>query len=343
MPAKIRIGVVGLGRIGWNFHCHRIAAHRRFRLVAVADPLKERLTEAADTFGCATFKKPEDLLATEGLDAAVIASPTHVHRQHALAAFRHGLHVFLEKPMALDLADAKAIVRAAKKHKRVLTVYQPHRCGALLQHLRRILAKGKIGKVYHIREGRFRYVQRDDWQSLTRFGGGMLNNYGAHALDFILAVTGYEVKRVFGQLRRVLSLGDAEDVVKVVYETKSGMLGEVDINQASASSPYELQVWGTRGTLMYDHGVFRLRYVKGRLPKKTLNRSLASAGRRYPRDDIAFAEEEIPVNEKYKVDVYTNLANAIQRGTPLLAKPEETLVVMTLMADARTSAGKILH
>ena len=343
MPAKIRIGVVGLGRIGWNFHCNRIAAHRRFTLAGVADPLKERLTEAADTFGCATFRKPEDLLAMNELDAVVIASPTHFHRPHALAAFRHGLHVYLEKPMALTLADARAIVREAKNHKRILTVYQPQRAAAYFQHLKRILAKGRIGKVYHIRRGRFRYVQRDDWQSLTKYGGGMLNNYGAHAIDLVLGVTGYDVKRVFGQLRRVASLGDAEDVVKVLYETRNGVLGEVEINQASATAPYGIQIWGTRGTIMYDEGVFHLRYVKGKLPKKALNRSLASTGRRYPRDEITFIDEDIPVNKKYAVNVYTNLANAVQKDAELLVKPEETLAVMKVMTDARRSAGKILH
>jgi len=343
MSTRIRIGVIGLGRIGWGFHCHQAASNRKFDLVAVADPLPERLKEAEETFGCRGFRDPDELLALPELDAVAVASPTHVHEKQTVAAFRKGLHVLLEKPMAMNLVEARAIVRAAKKHKRVLSVYQPHRCGAPLQHLLRILATGKIGKVYHIRQGRFRYVQRDDWQSLTKYGGGMLNNYGAHALDFILAVTGYDVRRVFGELRRVLALGDAEDVVKVLYETADGVLGEVDINQASAIAPHHLQVWGTLGALTFMDGVFHLRYVKGgKLPKKKLNRKLASAGRLYPRDKITFVEKDIPLNARYAVDFYSNFAGAVQSGKELLVKPEQTLAVMTVMDRARKSAGKIL-
>jgi len=344
MAKKIRFGVIGLGRIGWGFHCHQAAASSKFDLVAVADPVAGRLKEAEETFGCEGHKTAEELLARGDLDAVAIASPTHVHKKQTIAAFRKGLDVILEKPMAMNLTEARAIVRAAKKYNHILTVYQPHRCGAPLQHLLRILATGKIGKVYHIREGRFRYVQRNDWQALTKYGGGMLNNYGAHALDLILAVTGYDVKRVFGQLRRVLSLGDAEDVVKVAYEAADGVLGEVDINQASAIAPHHLQVWGTLGAITFMDGVFHLRYVRGgKLPKKKLNRKLASEGRRYPNDQISFIEKRIPLNRRAAVNFYANFAAAVQSGKELLVKPEETLAVMTVMDRARKDAGKILN
>jgi len=340
---RIRIGVVGLGRIGWSFHCQTLARHRDFELVAVADTDPARRREAEETFGCAAFARYEQMLERADLEAVVIASPTHLHKDMALSALRRGLHVYLEKPMAATYADAQAIVRAARRRGRVLSVYQPHRAAAYFRQVLQIIRSGRIGTVYHFRRGGFRYVRRDDWQSLRRFGGGMLNNYGAHSLDQALQVTGYDVRRVFCQLRRVASLGDAEDVVKVVYETRKGVLGEVDINQASAISPYELEVYGTRGAVWLEKDRIHCRsFSPADLKRKRLNRSLASPDRKYPRDDIRFAERTIPVAGKHEVDVYADLARAIRTGSDPLVRPAEPLAVMRLLEQCRQDSRRIL-
>jgi len=338
---KIRIAVAGLGRIGWHFHCRAIAKHPRlFDLAAVNDPLPERRVEAETTYGCRSFARFEDMLSLPGLEAVVIATPTHLHRDHALAALKQGLHVYLEKPMAVDLASAKEIARTAKRRKRILSVYQPHRAMAYFQHVKTIVDSGILGEVYHVRRSMFNYAMRNDWQSLRRFGGGMLGNYGAHALDQMLDLTGRDCRRVFSQLRLVASQGDAEDVVKILYETRDGRLGEVDINQASAANPYQLQAWGTLGFLECDaKQTIRVRYVKaGRLPKVTLEPKLASTGRRYPAQAIPFAEKEIAVDNRLEVDVYENLFQAIRKRGRLLVAPEETLAVMSVMEECRNQA-----
>jgi len=128
----------------------------------------------------------------------------------------------------------------------------------------------------------------------------------------------------------------------LLYETRDGKLGEVEINQASATAPYEMQVWGTLGTIMYRDRTFELRYVKGgRLPAKELHSALASVGRKYPSDKIDFVEQTVKVNDRYQVDFYTNFARALQEKRELLVKPEETINVMKVMAACRKSAGRI--
>ncbi len=341
---KLRIGVAGLGRIGWQFHCKTLGSHPDWQLVAAADPAPERRADAEQAYGCRTFAKVEEMFDAAALDAVTIATPTHLHRQHALAAMKHGLHVMLEKPMAADFKDAQAIVRAATKSGRILTVYQPHRAYAYFQHIKRIIDSGKIGQVYHIRRGTFRFVRRDDWQSLTKFGGGMLNNYGAHALDQLLALTGYDVAKVFCNLRRVASLGDAEDVVKIVYQTRQGVIGEADVNQATPANPFDIEVYGTRGTITRKGNELTVRYISpGRLKAKKLNTSLASANRAYPSDDdVRFNTKVIPVNRKYEVDVYGDLARAIRTGAEPLVPARQTLEVMRLMDRCRKESGPVV-
>jgi len=147
---KLRIGVTGLGRIGWE-HCQKLAKHKDYTLAGVADPSGTRREEAVALCGCAAFATHAAMLKGACLDAVVIASPTHLHKDMAVAAFKAGLHVFLEKPMAMNVEEARAIVIAARRAKRKLTVYQPHRAMAYFQHIRRIVESGKLGDIYHIK------------------------------------------------------------------------------------------------------------------------------------------------------------------------------------------------
>lgn len=343
---KVRVGVIGLGRIGWE-HGKNLHRHRDFILAAVADREESRCQEARDLFGCPSYQDYAEMLALAALDAVVIASPTHLHKEMALAAFARKRHVFLEKPMALTVAEAQTIVRTAKRVRRVLTVYQPHRASAYFQQLRKILATGMLGAIYHVRRGDFSFARRNDWQALQRYGGGMLRNYGAHAIDELLVLTGYDIKRVFCDLRRVASLGDADDVVKIIYETRNGRLGEVDINQALVAKPYAMEVYGTRGAaLLQGSGLEGYRWLIRALPSKAfapkrLDPALAAANRQYPWDNVKIREKTIPVNPRDKVDVYADFAHAIRTGAAPFVKPCETLAVMQMIEQCSLASGEI--
>jgi len=286
------------------------------------------------------------MLRDSALDAVAIATPTHLHRSMSVEAFRAGCHVMLEKPMAPNAEEAAAIVREAARRKRILTVYQPRRADASFQHLSRMISSGLIGDVYHVRIGMFQLALRNDWQALRKFGGGMLNNYGAHALDQLLQLIGYDVRRLFCSLRIVASAGDAEDVVKIVLETGSGALGEIDINQASTSNPYYLDAWGTRGTISLppsDKEHFTVRHfpLSAVRPRK-LDAGLASPGRLYPSGDPHVKEKRIAVDPGLGVDVYADLARAIRTGAAPFVSPEEPLAVMRLIDQCREESGRIL-
>jgi predicted dehydrogenase len=339
----LRIGVTGLGRAGWDFHCKTLAKHPDFKLVAVADSEESRRWEASMALGCEGFPSHEIMIEEANLDAVVIATPTHLHRCMAVTALEAGLHVIVEKPMAPDATESRAIVAAAESCGKVVTVHQAHRLAAYFQQARHILSSGQLGVVYHARRGWYDYARRDDWQSMLQYGGGVLLNFGTHFLDQLLAITGGPVKRVFCQLRRVAALGDAEDVVKVVYETEAGSTGELDINFASALSPYELELFGTHGTLSLRDGVFSVRWFEPNdLPPKELNACLASPGRQYPRENIPFKTQQIPVDLKQGKDVFEDFARAIRTdGTPYITAGQ-TLKVMDLIDRCRFDAGEIL-
>lgn len=342
MKKRIRIGVAGLGRIGWDFHCQKLARHADFTLAAVADTDAGRRAEAERTFGCRAYAEFGELLAAGDLDAVVIATPTHLHRAMAEAAFKAGLHVLLEKPMAASVADARAIARRAEATGCVLTVYQPHRLAAYYQHLLTLLRDGRIGPVFQVRRGVFAYVRRDDWQSQVRFGGGMLNNYGAHMLDQMMDLTGGTVNRLFCDLRRVATLGDADDVVKIVYETDTGILVDLEINMGAAFSPYLFEVYGRTGTIRLVNDAFTTRWFDpAKLADKVLDTGLASKDRKYPSDSIPWQEETVPVDKTMEVDVFADFAKAIRTGRAPFVPPARTVLVMETLDRCRRASGEV--
>ena len=333
---KLRTGVVGLGRIGWTFHCKSLAEHDSFELTAVVDNVHERRVEAKKLYHCKAFNHLDEMLRQCQLDVIVIATPTHLHKEMALAALQKGCHVFLEKPMALNLEECITVAAAAKDSQRTLSVFQPNRAAAYFQHVKKILESGKIGEIYHVRRGTFNYARRNDWQSLSKYGGGMLNNYGAHYLDQLLQIVGYDVNSVFCNLRNIATLGDAEDVVKVVFKTEKGVLGELDINQASPIKPYMLDIWGTYGSISLNNEMITVRWIEPEdLPVKQLDESLASLNREYPSDKIDFKEEILNVDKSLGVDVYTDFYRAITEKIDPFVKPDEIIYLMRILETCR--------
>ncbi len=336
----VKIGVVGLGRIGWNFHVHCLRGHGDFAITAVVDPAAERRAEAQAELGCVAYETMEAMLDQAQLDAVVIATPTHLHEAQALAALARGLHVLLEKPIALNSAEAERIVAEATRRRRVLTVYQPHRLAGYFQTLMKVLAEERIGRICRAQIGMFSFARRNDWQSLRRFGGGMLNNYGAHGLDQLLQLVGYDIERSFCVLQQIATLGDTDDGVKIVLQTPAGAIGELDISQASAISPYRLNVWGTSGGIVLLGNTLQLRWFdRHALPRKELVDCLASAGRQYPSDNLDWQVGEVTVDEALAIDVHADFAKAISTGSPPAVLPEETLTLMRLLERLRADAG----
>ena len=345
---KLKIAVVGLGRIGWGFHLPKITAHSdQFDLVGVVDLSEERLAEAKEKYGVRGYKDIASVVAAEHPDVITICSPTHLHPAHACEAMSLGCDVFLDKPMAVDYASAKQIADFAKESGRKLMVFQPCRAFAEPNQLMDIMASGKIGKVYAIQRGRCGYARRNDWQSLTKFGGGMLNNYGAHHIDELLYMTKEKVRRLNCIKYRIASAGDADDTVKITFETENNMLLDISIYQAAAIPTPTWLVLGQYGAVSYEIGadkkpVFRIRsYDPTAVPDITASDELAAANRSYNNDvPLPFVEEIVPVDASYAIDFYQKAYEYFAEDKAPFVPIEETLTVMDLIGKCHKDAEK---
>jgi len=345
----LRTAVIGLGRVGWQFHIPSLLEHDGFELVAVVDPLAERRDEARARFGGRTrsgiagYADHTTLLDAVDLDLIVIASPTPFHVEQAIAAFARGVDVFCDKPVAPTLEQADRMIAAMEQHGRKLMVYQPHRLYVETVALQAILEQDLIGPVYMIKRAVSRYERRNDWQAFAKNGGGMLNNYGAHYIDQLLYLSGSRAKRIACSLRTIASVGDADDVVKALIETENGTILDVDINMASAYPLPPWQVLGQRGSLTLDPGQkqWRARFFRsqeiGALPVQD---GLAAQGRRYGSGEtIPWREASYDLGDFEPIPFYDKCYAYFALDQAPFVPIAETREVMRVLDECRKRAA----
>jgi scyllo-inositol 2-dehydrogenase (NADP+) len=326
-PAQpVNVGIAGLGRSGWEIHAHLLSGlEGNFRIAAAFDALPERLTECAERFGCRTSSDYGDFLHDDGVELVVVATPSHLHPEHAIRALKAGKHVVCEKPMAATVAEANRMIRAATRARRVLTVFQNYRYAPAFRTVKRVIESGCLGRIVLIRMAAHRFGRRWDWQTLKRFGGGSLNNTGPHLLDRALLLFGEEKPRLYCRLERALTLGDADDHVKVILSGKNSPSIEVEITSAC---PYPQDPWlimGTRGGLTGTDEQLRWRYFDpAGLPERHVDPGPVP-GRAYNREEIPWIEEGWRLEEDSgpgEKGFYLDLYETLRNGRPLEVTPE---------------------
>lgn len=197
---KLRVGIIGMGNIG-TVHAKTLAGTEGVEIAALCDADASRLAEKAAVFGVRrTFTDHREMLA-EKLDAVFVCSPNAQHGAQALAALQSGVHVFCEKPMALDAAEASRMVAAAKEARRILQIGMMWRQKPESRFIRGMVERGEMGEVYHARvvlRRRRGIPGLGGWfttKSLS--GGGALIDIGVHFLDLAMHLAGaWEPERV---------------------------------------------------------------------------------------------------------------------------------------------------
>ena len=338
MSKVLRCAVIGLGRIGWQFHIPQIVEREGFVLTAVVDPDESRQKEAQEQFGAKILAGDYRDIPCNEIDLAVIASPTIFHYEQTVWFLEHGVDVFCDKPIAISAADAKKMAATAKKNGRKLMVYQPHRMTSEALTAQMILKSGKLGKPYLLTRCCDSFSRRNDWQAIAKNGGGMLFNYGAHYIDQMLFLGKDTCGSAKCETRTIVSSGDAEDVVKMLINGKSGCLYEVSINVASACPFPTLTLYGDKGTAVALPGnKWKIVYCEN-MQKIKLDETLSASDRKYPSEKLPWKEEIIDGIPEHYGDFYLHVYDYFAGNTSPFVPIEETLEVMRTLELCRKSA-----
>ena len=335
---KIKTAVCGLGRIAWSYHLPALKNNPNFELISAVDPLAERLNEAAKEWKIEKlYTSYDQMLAQVKPDLVVVASPTLFHTEQICKAFLHGADVFCEKPLTTSLQETDMIIAEMRRFKRKLMVYQPRRLDLDCQEAKAIIESNILGQLYMIKRNIHTYKRRNDWQAIQRYGGGMLNNYGAHYVDQLMYITNSSANHKYSELKSLASQGDADDFVKLLLKSASGILMDIEVNQVSAFEKNEWAIYGINGTARWDseRKKWHIKYFNpDKLPAISLQTSLAAANRQYPNEKINWQENDCIFKIPPQQNFYDNYYAYITKNQAPLVSVNETRQVMTILEQA---------
>ena len=195
------------------------------------------------------------------IDAVIINTPNHFHREQAIAALNAGKHMLLQKPLAANLADAEAIAEAARRSDRISGLYMSYFDQPLVHDLRDLLMSGALGKPVHyyarlMHKGGLLLSQealngRRNWRASAReTGGGCFIQLAVHYIHLFRYLSGTEAADVTAFATNLLSPGiEGEDLASAVITLNSGAL--VTIDTAWCTNGEQLAIHGTLGRIEY--------------------------------------------------------------------------------------------
>jgi predicted dehydrogenase len=312
-----------------------------FKVVAVCDPLKERRDLVSAKYPeCRTYRRYEDFLADPALELIDIATRSEDHVEHTVMALKAKRWVFLEKPISLDAEGAMVLRAAAIKAGNKLFIRHNRRFEPAFVHIQEIISSGILGNVHHIRLNRGGFSRRDDWQTVKRCGGGQLLNWGPHLIDQALQFMDSRPVRIWSDLKRVASMGDAEDYVRIIMNNQQGMTVDLEISGGRVIHAHDYIVSGSKGELVSSGNKIKLKYLDPahKLPRRRASVRTPPLGSFGSPDDLKWIEEEIDVAPKAPAGmtlVWELLAGAIRLNRPYPITMEQAVDVMKIVSLAR--------
>ena len=252
---KIRIALVGCGRISRN-HFESIKNLKgESELVAVCDCIQERAEEAGEKNGVPFFTDYDEMLAKSEADLVVIATPSGLHPEMGIKAANAGINVMTEKPMAINIKSADELIDACDKNRVKLFVVKQNRLNTTMQLLKHAINKGRFGKIYTAYANVFwqrpqNYYDLAPWRGTWALDGGAFMNQASHYIDLLYWLMGdvEEVAAITGTLARDI---EAEDAGSAVLRFANGAMGGVNISMLTFPKNLEgsVTILGERGTV----------------------------------------------------------------------------------------------
>ena len=254
----VRVALMGLGRSMFTEHYPVFKAHPAlFKVVAACDLLKERRDIIAKDFpDCRMFRRFTDMLDERDIDVVDIATCSVDHVKHALMSLERGFWTLLETPIALTVDDAQVLRGAAQKAKNRLLALQRGLFSPDFLLARKEMSDTRLGDIYEVRVRKEDFIRRDDWQAVKRLGGGAAYYAMTDLILQTLKLLPLPPIQMWSELRRVASLGDAEDCAHVNLKTRGIISADIEFNGGVLPEDRgpSFVIRGTRGTFKVQPG-----------------------------------------------------------------------------------------
>lgn len=252
----MKYALIGCGRISPN-HIEA-AKNNKLDFVAMCDVLPEVMAEKSEKFGLEAVRKYTDykeMLEAERPELVAIATESGKHAAIALDCIAAGCNVIIEKPIALSIADADAIVKAGKDKSVVVCANHQNRFNKSVQYIRKALEEGRFGKLSHgsavVRWNRGKpYYDQASWRGTWAQDGGCLMNQCIHNIDLLRWMMGDEIDEVYAYTDQIEhSYLEAEDLGIALVKFKNGTYGTIEgtTNIVQKNLEETLYIFGEKG------------------------------------------------------------------------------------------------
>ena len=257
----MRYALIGCGRIATNHM--KAAVNNQLEISAVCDVVPEHMEvllakhELQNDMSILRYTDYKSMIQEVKPDLVSIATESGIHAEIALFCIDHGVHVIIEKPMAMSISDANEIIRCSEeKHVKVSACHQ-NRFNIAVQEMRHALEAGRFGRLshgsIHVRWNRNQgYYDQAPWRGTWAQDGGALMNQCIHGIDLLRWTFGGEIEEVYGQTRQQFhDYLEAEDVGMAVVKFKNGAIATIEgtTNVYPKNLEETLYIFGEKATV----------------------------------------------------------------------------------------------
>ena len=331
---SMKMGIIGLGNMGMK-HLSNAGELPGIEITAVCDCNPDRLAQAAAEFKVNAYCDPYKMINSADIDAVLIATPHYDHPPIAVAAFKSGLHVLTEKPVAVHKADAEKMIAAHKKYSDLkFGVMFNQRTLPAHRKIKSLIERGDIGEIRRINwiittwYRTQRYYDSGGWRATWKGeGGGVLLNQCPHQLDLFQWFFGMPEKvwaQVFlGKYHNI----EVEDDVSAVCTFKNGATGVFITTTGEAPGTNRLEITGDNGQLLFENGQILFRRLEVPVSEHIQKSDSAFAG-----PDVWKIEIPVPAEGKLNQHqkILADFADAVINGTELTVPGEEGIKSLEL-------------
>ena len=340
MSRIIKVGIVGLGRAGIGMHSSELTEYPdRFAIAAACDHAKERLENLPERFkGAKLYTDYSEMLQDDNVELVSIATRHPEHVPMALQALEAGKYVNIDKPYALNNREMAQLAEADKKYPGRIFLRHNRRYEAPFQKAMKLIATGVLGEINTVKLYRsVGYCRRNDWMTMTEFGGGLFTNWGPHIIDQALQYLDSPVVDLWANIRSIISIGDGDDHIKLLLKAANGRVADIEISGAHTLPGRELEIQGSRGTLIYPvDGRIKMRYVDPEIEFKLLKPHPENPPMKYGNFDetLTFIEQFVEIPPIPMSEIWKHVYDAIVNKVPYPITIENGIAVTDIMEKA---------
>jgi predicted dehydrogenase len=251
----LRVACIGMG---WWSDVLADAMKRsgRFEIASCYTRSTDKRQAFANKYGCTAAPSYQAILTDRSIEAVVNTTPNNVHRETTSAAARAGKHVFLDKPIANTVADARALTADCRRAGVVLALGYQRRKESHFRWIRKRIDDGVFGKLVNaeanISRDRLGQFQPGSWRYTAEgMPGGVMLQIGIHYTDVLEYLLG-PIKAVRGSLAQLVLPGENPDIASLIMEHENGALSTLNACYASASEYYLMNIYGKEASAYYD-------------------------------------------------------------------------------------------